>query len=459
MKILSYFFALFLAVSGVTTLTTSHAHAACVNPVDFGAVANDGLSDRVAFQAALNSVAAGGDICVPSGRYDFERAPVSSYNRFAALATHGHDIMFRCDPGAELYLTGDQGAKATILFALDPSSRNITLDGCRWASDATNTDEQTHLIATTGNCGVSIGTCNPIDNISIQNNIFDHPRATPTTRRGDSVRLLGNGLTTLVRGVNVYNNVFLNAGRSAVELQRGLTDVSIVNNVIYCFDCDQAIDGEATGVSPGLEVYNTKIYGNVVTLGPGAQGDYDIALTSGIGAEIGGNEITRGIALVRSKNVKIVDQEILADMHQAGGVIEVTNVCEALEISGVRIVRSGIAGPVVRVVPTENGHCTSFKATKSEFVQRTASFGIFSRSTNAEIVDNLFVFQVPGSAAIYGGANVAPITSFVAIQNVVVGQLEAVLSLQSEPLSVSGVVHSNKSVSSPANVMCVGPGC
>ena len=450
----------------------------CINPVTLGATPNDDVSDRVAFQAAIDLAASHGvgTLCIPEGRFVFERPPLSSYNRFAALSTHGSNIAFKGAepfalpisafpppllevlprPRSVLALRGDQGGTSTLLMSLDPSATNISFEWIEFdGSAATNTDEQTHLLATSGICSTALGTCNPISGVTVRRCSFLHPRS--LWRRGDSIRLLGNAAATYVEDVTIEDNDFLDAGRSAVELQRNLKRVRITGNRINCVSCDQAIDGEATGVVAGLEDEDITIVDNVVLNGSGAQGDYDIALTSAIRAEIARNTLVRGIALVRSRFVKIHDQKMLATMVGAGGVIEVTNVCEGLVIDTVTIVRSGIAGPLIRVVPTTNGHCTDFKVLTSRLIQRTASFGVFSQATNGEVKDNLFVWSdVPtkGPAAIFGAGTAAPVTSFIATGNLVVGNLQAVVSVQG---SLTGLVHANEAVGT--SVMCLGAGC
>jgi hypothetical protein len=65
----------------------------CYNPTAYGAIPDDGVSDRVPAQQALDAASAtGGRVCFGAGVWTLTRAPVGSYNRFAALSTHGQHV-------------------------------------------------------------------------------------------------------------------------------------------------------------------------------------------------------------------------------------------------------------------------------------------------------------------------------------------------------------------------------
>src|SRR4051795_2644335 len=132
----------------------------CFNPVDYGAVANDGANDRVAVQAAIDAAtgAGGGTVCLNSGRWTVDRAPNGSYDRAAALSTHGaHLTLSGTGPGTVIELPGDQGGAQTSVISLDPGASDITIQGLTIdTAAATNTDEQTHAIAIgSGVCSTS----------------------------------------------------------------------------------------------------------------------------------------------------------------------------------------------------------------------------------------------------------------------------------------------------------------
>lgn len=123
----------------------------CYNPVDYHATPNDPTDDdRPAIQAAMDAAtsAGGGRVCLPAGRFRVVRAPPGSYNRFAALSTHGtHLELMGSGPGTIIEMIGDQGGADTFVISIDPGAsdiavRDLTID----TSQMTNTSEQTHAI-------------------------------------------------------------------------------------------------------------------------------------------------------------------------------------------------------------------------------------------------------------------------------------------------------------------------
>jgi len=77
---------------------------------------DDGIDDRVPAQCAIDDAAInGGEVCFGPGTWDLTRAPVGSYDRFAALSWHAPYVTIR---GAGMYATtlrvaGDQGTATT----------------------------------------------------------------------------------------------------------------------------------------------------------------------------------------------------------------------------------------------------------------------------------------------------------------------------------------------------------
>lgn len=399
------------------TVALATTTPACFDPASYGAIAGDGLSDRTAFQAALDAACAsplGGTVCVGPGDWTFERAPLGSYNHFAALATHcDRPVTIRgAGPESRLSLVGDQGGSTTILLAVDPAAQHVRVTELTIASpDASNTDEQTHAIATTGVCAGA--TCLPIRGLEVDHVNFAWPRNT-AARKGDCIRLLGNSAPTTaptvtagteLYGVRIHDNTG-DCARSFVEIQRGVHDLVIANNTITCATCDQDVDGEATGVNGAVGApTDVVISGNTFTDGPGVQGDFSIALTSVIGGAIAGNTLPRGIAMYRSTGIAIAGNRITAGaMTTDVGVIDVQNVCEGTTISGNSIVRGGHAGPALKLVPHSGALCNGFAVTGNTIVQGTAFHGIYGESwSRAKIGDNVTTYTVtaPGYSGIY----------------------------------------------------------
>jgi hypothetical protein len=82
-----------------------------ISALALAAVPDDGISDRAAIQAMIDAATAapdGGTVTLGAGRWTLDRAPVGSYNRFAALSTHGHNLTLRgVGPETVLELIGD----------------------------------------------------------------------------------------------------------------------------------------------------------------------------------------------------------------------------------------------------------------------------------------------------------------------------------------------------------------
>lgn len=380
-------------------------------------VPNEAEDDRPAAQAAIDAATAESEatglpttVCF-RGRYSFTRAPIGSYNRFAALSTHGKNLTIRCDD-AVLELAGDQGNSTTLLLSIDPSAENIRVTGCTWDSRlATNTAEQTHAIATSGVCGD--GTCKPIRHLEIDHNRFLWPRAAVGSRKGDCVRLLGNEAPsgeapgTEVYGVRVHDNDGDCSGRSFVEIQRGVHHLTISHNTTTCGD--QCVDGEATGViGTAGRPTNTVIANNTFTDGPDAQADFSIALTSMTGVVIVGNTMPRGIASYRSDGVSIGVNWINAlSMTSGRGVIDVANACDGLTIDGTVVRRGGAPGPVIAIAPHSGVTCSGVSISGATLTQGTAGHAISLESVSrAQVTGNRisYVTAAPGYSAIYSRA-------------------------------------------------------
>jgi hypothetical protein len=144
----------------------------CYDPADYGAIPNDDIDDRGPAQQALDDASAtGGRVCFGAVVWTLTRAPVGSYNRFAALSTHGQHVEISGEgPGTVLRIGGDQGGTDTYVISLDPGASDIQLrDFVIDTSGMTNTDEQTHAIAIgTGVCTTANGTCSmPVVDVSV----------------------------------------------------------------------------------------------------------------------------------------------------------------------------------------------------------------------------------------------------------------------------------------------------
>jgi len=462
----------------ITALATT-----CISPVDFGADPTDDLDDTVQLQSAIDATPNGGTLCIPRGHLRVHRrgSGPGIWDRFAAVSTHHHGLTVQGVKGESFVdLVGDQGAQATTLWAINAGARNIVFDGVTFTSTgAWNTDEQTHLVATNGICSQAMGTCTPIDGLTIRNSECIHPRG--VTRRGDCIRLLGDGLNTLLMNVVIEDNI-LDGARSCVGVQRGVRGLMFRRNICKGATADQHFDMEVTGWLPGLEVMDVVITENKFISGPSTQGDYDIAITTAANVEIYNNQhigIGRGISVVRSSGVSIHDETIwmrsrapLVPGKDGQGVIEVSNTCSAtrtapdgsmvlsiLRVTDNKLVREGSPGPMVRIVPHGTGTCDDAIVSDNAMTQSTPSFGVYSESSSRlKVLRNQMTWTVPGigRTAVYARGIITPVIGLEVDKNVVVGNLTAVTALDASP---HPIVAPRLGLNLASVPVCVGSGC
>jgi hypothetical protein len=421
-------------------IMSSLGGAPCVDPASLGAIPDDGLSDRVAIQAAIDAAGVlpnGGTVCMGPGRWTLDRAPIGSYNRFAALSWHTSTPLALRGVGHEtvLDLVGDQGNSTTLVVSIDPGAQHVRIADLTIDTTASmNTSEQTHAIGTSGVCS-GPDTCKPIRDVEIENVLCVHPRNTPS-RKGDCFRLLGNSPETEVYGVRIIGNHVKDAARAAVELQRGLHGVVIANNTFHCESCDQIIDGEATG---GQWVFDTVITGNVLTSGPTAQGDFAISCTSCDGAVISGNKMDRGIALYRTKNTVLSNNAInaVATRTDDGGTIRIRNICDGNVVSGNTIKRSGAPGPLISL-EAQVSACTGATVTGNTLTQETPRWAIYGDAFGRGLIgSNTITHTVPavGFPSIYDRSTMleSPVVGLSIANNVIHGPVTYGVRLEAYP--------------------------
>jgi hypothetical protein len=200
----------------------------CYDPADFGARPDDGIDDSVPSQQALDAASvAGGRVCFGRGRWRLSRARADTYNRFAALSTHGAHVDIR-GAGTEtvLEVVGDQGGRTTWVISVDPSAHDITIrDLTIDTSATTNTDDQFHAIEV-GN-GIGNGT---VEDVHIEHVRFEHPDATDGSRKGDCIHLVGSTPQNAVRRVTLIGVTFRRCARSDIAIQRNVFNLIIQEN-------------------------------------------------------------------------------------------------------------------------------------------------------------------------------------------------------------------------------------
>lgn len=421
----------------------------CFDPSAYHAVPNDGQDDRVPIQAAIDDAtgAGGGTVCLGSGHWTVTRAPIGSYNRFAALSTHGaHLTITGTGPGTVLDLVGDNLGTASAI-SLDPGASNITVERLAIDTSATtNTDEQTHAIAIgSGVCTTASGTCSmPIADVTVRDVSFTHP-PTPGSRKGDCIRLLGNTTATPVRRVTIEGSSFVNCARSGIGVQRNVLSLAVLGNHFGEQIGDTAFDGDPTGsgTDDDLRLIGNSFADSRVTA--------TASITSYDHVTITGNTFAgRGIGLDRTRNVVIADNTFEVNEVAGVGVIDSINIADGLKIDNNVIRRHGVAGPAIRVTPHSGGIPQQVSITGNTIIDDGNADAIYGESVrNIGIRDNDITLNDPapdGSGIHLQGIN-GPIDEVMVTGNSIAGPLSATggntyfaaVRLDSRPEQIRGV--------------------
>jgi len=457
-----------IAVSAAAVPKAGAGAGGCFNPAGYGAVADDGASDRVAIQAAIDAAAAAGrgTVCLDSGRWTVERAPAGSYDRFAALSTHGaHLTITGTGPGTVLELPGDQGGGATSVISLDPGASDITVQGLTIdTSAATNTDEQTHAIEIGSSvCSAGNGTCAmPVTDVTIRDVRFQHPASTVSgVRKGDCVRLLGNTAATMVKRVTIIGSSFLSCARSGIGVQRNVTSLAVLGNHFGERIGDTPFDSEATG---GDWDDGLRLEGNSFANAPAT---FSATITTYRHATVTGNTFAdRGIFLYRTQDVVVSDNTFDVTAADGYGVIESENVASGVKIDNNSVRRHGAPGPGIRVTPHSGGIPQHVTITNNTISVDGDSSGIVVESpSDIGIRDNDITFTgaAPNGMGIYARATATAVNGMMITGNTVTGPLTdtggntyyAAVQLHASPYAISGVtVAMNSSRAAQRSLVC-----
>jgi hypothetical protein len=448
--------------AGHVVSTVSAVGEACFDPVSYGAIPNDGISDRPAMQAAADAAALASlssgvqRVCIGAGVWDCSRAPVGSYNRNACVSVHGGAVMFSgVGPATVIRLAGDQDQGDIVVLSHDPDSSGGVQDLTVDTSDAFDTSEQTHAMGTTGVCRPDH--CRPITDLSYRRVVCLHPKRAGE-RKGDCIRLLGNTAPgadgspgTGIYGVTIEDNVFKKCARSGIQPQRGVHGMVIHQNEFWC---DQPVHGEATGGSSPHENVGAEIAGNVFhgaeLDGTPFQGDYDIELSGPPGSgpyegiRIHGNVGTRGIDLYRTSGAEVYETAMFATMRGPRGVIEVGNRCDGLHVRDIVVERRGSDGPLMRLISRSGALCSGVTVENSMLIQATHGSGIYAESVSDLVIDrSLFAWSVPSGpdlSGVYVRGTVSPVTGVVVKSTWFSGPLDVAIRLAGSPEGI-GTAH------------------
>jgi hypothetical protein len=440
------------AVYAAGAQTVGAGVGGCFDPVDYGAVQGDGVSDRVAIQAAMDAAtgAGRGTVCLRSGRWTVDRAPIGSYDRFAALATHGaHLTIAGTGPGTVIELVGDQGAGATAVISLDPGASDITITGLTIdTSAATNTDEQTHAIAIgSGVCAASNGTCSlPVADITVRDVRFAHPApGVAGVRKGDCIRLLGNTAATRVERVTIEGASFTSCARSGIGVQRNVFSLAVLGNHFGVQIGDTPFDSEATG---GDWDDGLRLIGNSFADAPAT---FSATVTTYRHAIVSGNTFAgRGLGIYRTQDVTVADNTFDVTALDGSGVVDSGNVASGLKIDNNTIRRHGVAGPGIRVTPHSGGIPEQVTISNNTIIVDGDSSGIYAESPRDFAVrdnDITFTAAAPNGSGVMLRATAAVMDGLTITGNNVAGPLSATgantyfaaVRLAASPFQIDGV--------------------
>lgn len=449
-----------VVVSAAAVPKAGSGAGGCFDPVAFGAVPDDGVDDRVPVQAAIDaaSAAGGGTVCLGSGRWRVSRAPVGSYDRFAALSTHGaHVTVSGTGPGTVLELVGDQQAGAVAVLSLDPGASDIavqrlTID----TSAATNTDEQTHAIAIgSGVCTTANGTCSmPVTDVTVRDVVFAHP-PTPGARKGDCIRVLGGTPATAVKRVTISGGSFVSCARSGIGVQRNVFSLAVLGNHFGEQIGDTPFDGEATGGDwdDGLRLEGNSFADSTV--------NFSASLTSYRHATITGNTFGgKGLSLYRTENVVVADNTFDVTAVSGAGVVDSQNVATGDKIAGNIIRRHGVSGPGIRITPHSGGIPAQVTVTGNTIALDGNADGIYGDSVHEIGVrdnDITFTEAAPDGSGIALQGISGPIEDAMITGNTVTGASPyfAAVRLDSRPEPFHGVtVALNSSRGAARSLQC-----
>jgi hypothetical protein len=231
-----------------------------------GVIANDGKDDRAALQAAIDALpAAGGELCLPAGEYDFTRPPAGDTG-YGSIDLDGRTGITLRGAGADtvLRLAGDGLHRTWALIHVRGGSSGITIrDLALDGAGRTNTGEQVHLLQ----IGHSRGTV-------VEHAWFAMPRVGDLG--GDCIRLLGEDGAE-VEAVELRDLVGTVCERSFISVQRGVVGVTIRDTRSIEVG-GQAIDFEPSGKG---KVGSFTIANNTLARGSIARGGYTIAVGGG----------------------------------------------------------------------------------------------------------------------------------------------------------------------------------
>jgi hypothetical protein len=428
--------------------------AACVNPVAYGAVADDGKPDNDALQQAVEAAEQqghGAEVCIPDGTFDLGPPTrlASVWIRKGDIAIHGNG-----EEATVLRMSGDGEGKTWYGLFLYGATHVELRDFTITATATTHTQEQTHLIQigpTAVNIhvtGLRLGPMRRAD------------QAIGDGAGGDCIRLLGEA-DQMVEQVTIDNDDFIGCDRSGVTVQRGVRGLVVAHDSFSLIG-DTPIDFEPTATAP---IENIAMIDLAITRAPKAQGTWAITI-AGYGMEnptrnvvvsdcdlVGG-----GIGLLNTKDVIIANNRITHGTGTNNTIHAMRRVISLLVKHNV-IVRPADSPPGALVGMSHNngGIPTDIHIIDNELTQ----------ATNAPLVDDVSApsVEIRGNHMIYRGdkpsyavqvnAVADDVDDITVAGNTIEGAIAGVLRLAASHQSIGHVsLAHNHSPNAPVSVQC-----
>jgi hypothetical protein len=317
------------AACGTEPFTTPagsvEVHALLVSCAVPGATPNDGLDDRAAIQAALDT-----QHCayLPAGIYDIDTpGVVPPGRRIYSMLTVASASLYGDGEVTRLRFRGDasgQDWRGVQLTGAGSSLHDAALD----TSAITNTDEQTHAVLVYGAAGTS--------DDSIYRTAINHP-ARAGEHGGDCIQIVGYAGSEATNP-HVYAN-HLVCDRSGVAIHSGAVGLAIEDNDMCAGD--QAIDGEGSGGSG-----NWLIARNNLRLGAAPQGTSMIGLQLTNNVRITDNQLNgQGVAMYSASDVEIDHNTIVRSVSgDDAGAIEIIKDSSRIDVHDNTLTRASTAG-------------------------------------------------------------------------------------------------------------------
>ena len=419
-----------------TTLPATVVASAGIRDVtSCGAVPDDGLDDRAAIQACLDSVpAAGGVLYFPSGTYDVTRSAPCKCS--IDVANRSSVSIMGDGPSSVVRMIGD-GSNADWYAFRVRSSTDIVFERFKIDGNVgalTNTDEQTHLINVSAHLGA-------VERLTIRDMVL-------ARAAGDGLRLLGS-LTNWAIDTRVSRTDFLDNDRSGVGVQRGAHGLTI-DDCLFRGGHDQLLDYEpsAPGGNSRLVLTGNRFEGGDVeaytisTAGyaPGPNGHQELVVANNI--------IYGGMFALNWDRAVISNNIIYGDVGDGGPLVDLRKQMSEVSIEGNVIWHtnsfppaSGPAGEALRVTHFTSGNPGPVKVEGNIFVQEAPAAIVRFESIDDLAFDDNRLTNTSGTSkpAVTIRSVTRPITHAMVVANMVRGDVTDCFALNASPNPISGV--------------------